>query len=107
MSWLIGIVVAALGFGGLALLASQIGRLRHTPEQAARLIEAAADGTARRAEWEAFLTVRQLVERVEEARLDCAEIADAHATASRPPLGISPAGAVLLREVADRLRQPE
>jgi len=107
MSWLIGIVIAALGFAGLALLATQIGRLRHTPEEAARLIEAAAEGSATLGQWEAFLTVRQLDERVEEARLDCAEIAYAHAAASRPPLGISPAGAVLLREVAERLLQPE
>lgn len=107
MGWLIGIALAAFGFGGLALLAIQIGRLRHSPEQAARLIEGAVAGSTTKGEWEAFITLRQIDPRVDEARLDCAEIADGHASASHPPLGIGRAGAALLLEVADRLRQPE
>jgi hypothetical protein len=107
MSWLIGILIAALGFGGLALLATQIGRLRKTPEQAARLIDLATQGSITQAEWEAFLNVRQLDPRVDEARLDCAGIADKHGSAAHPPLGIGRSGSASLREVADRLRQPE
>ena len=52
-------------------------------------------------------TLDEIDARVEEARLDCAEICDAHSVAAHPPLGISPTGSALLVEIAERLRQPE
>lgn len=107
MAWLFApLVIAFVGFG-LFAFARQLGRLRHTPGQAAQLISDVLRGTADEVLWDRFLAVRAIDPRVEQVRRECLAIRELHGTAARSMPGLTEEGQEQLEGLAAGLRELE